>query len=68
VTTFYAGLPAQPIYQEGPGMPWARFDDQYHRNPKVLSVAASSRWLHAASVTHCRIGTLICRGLGVGPL
>jgi len=49
-------------------MPWARFDDQYHRNPKVLSVAASSRWLHAASVTHCRIGTLICRGLGVGPL
>lgn len=54
-------------------MAWARFDDQYHRNPKVLSVAATARWLHAASVTHCRLGrsltgfmtTLEAEGLAV---
>ena len=35
-------------------MPWARFDDQYDRNRKVLAVSPAARWLHVASVTSCR--------------
>jgi hypothetical protein len=46
----------QQINTRGTALAWARFDDQYHKNPKVLSVPPAARWLHAASVTHSRLG------------
>jgi hypothetical protein len=33
---------------------WAKIDDGYDCNPKVLSVAVPARWLHLASITYCR--------------
>jgi len=32
---------------------WARIEDTYHENPKVLSVSHAARWMHVASITWC---------------
>ena len=32
---------------------WVKLDDQYHENPKVLSVGLGARWIHVASMSWC---------------
>lgn len=32
---------------------WAKLDDHYHDNPKILSVSIQARWIHTAAISWC---------------
>lgn len=32
---------------------WAKLDDHYHDNPKILSVSKAARWVHTGAISWC---------------